>query len=209
MPTWVDKEVFYPYEAEQKLLEKHKFLKSLNYSIDSVLVLFAGRLEGSKDLLLLLEVFQYLNKIMPQTKLIIVGTGSLEDSVLKIIENYKLHKMVHLAGAVNQKTLSNIMRICDVSLLTSAFEGMPRSVLEALACGIPVVTTNAGEVNKIVRKNFSGFVSENRDPEVICDLAIKVLRHQENFKTENCVNSIKDYTAENVLNKIYSDYEKL
>jgi glycosyltransferase involved in cell wall biosynthesis len=117
--------------------------------------------------------------------------------------------MVHLTGAVDQEALSNIMRICDVSLLTSAFEGMPRSVLEALACGLPVATTNVGEVNKIVRNNFSGFVSENRDPEIICDSVIKILRHQENFKTEHCVKSIKDYTAEIVLNKIYSEYEKL
>ena len=209
MPTWVDKEIFYPYSANNKLLKKHKFLNSLNYPADSALFLFAGRLERSKDTILLLKVFKYLNKKIPRSRLIIAGTGSLEDSILKLIEDHELQRMVHLAGAVDHKTLSNIMRICDVFLLTSAFEGMPRSVLEALACGLPVVTTNAGEVNKIVRNNFSGFISENRDPEMISDLAIKILRHRENFKAENCVDSIKDYTAEIIIGKIYSDYQKL
>lgn len=209
MPTWVDKDIFYPYSANHKLLEKHKYLNSLNYPTDSALFLSAGRLERSKDTILLLEVFKYLNKKMPRSRLIIAGTGSLEDSILKLIGDHKLQKMVHLTGALDQKTLSNIMRICDVFLLTSAFEGMPRSVLEALACGLPVVTTNAGEVNKIVRNNFSGFISENRDPKTIGDLAIKILRHRENFKAENCVDSIRDYAAEVIISKIYSDYQKL
>jgi hypothetical protein len=55
MPIWVDKEIFYPFSAKHKLLEKYKLLNSINYSIDSILILFAGRLEKAKDPLLLLK----------------------------------------------------------------------------------------------------------------------------------------------------------
>ncbi len=208
LPAWFDSEVFYP-KGPGSSGKRERFLSSLGYGPDSICILFSGRLEKVKDPFLLLDVFRIIHGRIPRAKLIISGTGSLVKRIRKAAEEYGIMDDIYLAGALNQHGLSGIMRVCDVFLLTSAFEGMPRSVLEALACGIPVVTTDVGEVSKVVRDNFSGFISRSRDPEEICRLVIKIIGDKEGFCAERCLESVKAYRAENILSKVYGDYERL
>ena len=209
LPTWADRSIFYPLDPKHKQRNKNIFLQKKNLGKKEKIILFAGRLEKQKDPLLLMEVFRHLGEKNPGLAFIIVGEGSYRAFMLEKIKNYNLYDSTCLFGAADQKKLSNIMRISDLCLLTSAFEGMPRSVLESLACGIPVVTTNAGEVHKVVRNNYSGFITNERDPEIIGNLVIEVLDKIEYFSPDNCVSSIKDYTADIILKNIYRDYEKL
>jgi len=100
------------------------------------------------------------------------------------------------------------MRISDVFLLTSAFETGPRSVREALGCGLPVVSTDVGEVKRVVRDEFSGLICSKRDANVIGDAVLKILKDNK-CSAENCQLSIQDYTARRVLNKVYNIYYDL
>jgi len=208
-PSWVDIEIFYPIDSNASSNEKKAFLKKLDFPIDSILILFVGRLEKQKDPFLLIDTFKYLNAKMPQTRLLIAGTGSLKNNLLIKIKKNNLQKRVFFHGPVSPKILSNIMKISDILLSTSAFEGMSRSILEALACGIPVVATDVGEADKIIRNSISGFISKDRNPETIGKLIIRVLKQKKNFKVENCVESIKNYTADVILGNFYREYEKL
>jgi glycosyltransferase involved in cell wall biosynthesis len=156
LPTWVDEETFYPYENIEKTNHKRSFVQGKGFSFDDKLVLFVGRLEGQKDPLLLINTFYYINKKDPKTVLLIVGTGALKKKMEDKIQQYGLKDRVCYLGALPQDKVAGLMRISNVFLLTSAFEGMPRSVVEALGCGLPVVTTDVGEVKIVVRRRFLG-----------------------------------------------------
>ena len=123
------------------------------------------------------------------------------------VEEYGLSDRVKFISPLPQLRLAHLMRISHVLLLTSAFEGMPRSVLEALACGLPVVTTDVGEVRRVVRDGVSGLVCHSRDPEVICKAVRKVLGG--GIDRDKCVASIKSYTAKSVLEPVYGFYYQL
>ena len=90
------------------------------------------------------------------------------------LREYVLEEKVIFFSALAQDKVAKIMQISDVFLMTSAFEGMPRSVMESLGCGLPVVTTDVGEVRLTVRDDFSGIVCKQREPEVLAEAVEKV-----------------------------------
>lgn len=208
LPAWVDEETFFPYESEVKANRKAIFSKSKNFPPNAKLILFVGRLEGQKDPLLLMDAFNYINKHAPQTRMLIVGKGLLKRKMQSKVEKYELKEEVLFFGNLSQDKIAEFMRISDVFLLTSAFEGMPRSVLEALACGLPVVSTNVGEVKRAVRDGFSGLICSKRNADTIGNAVLKILKEKK-ISIENCLSSIKDYTANRVLSKVYNAYYDL
>jgi len=88
-------------------------------------------------------------------------------------------------------------------LLTSACEGMPRAVIEALASGVPVVSTNVGEVRRVVKDNYSGMLVSKHEASDIARTVIKVLENKNRFSVSNCLDAIKDYRIGIVVGNIY------
>jgi glycosyltransferase involved in cell wall biosynthesis len=208
LPTWVDEETFSPYNNEVKAGHKSMFLKSKSLQANTKLILFVARLEGQKDPLLLIDTFYYVNKHFPEIILLIVGTGALKGKMEDKIKQYGLKEKICFLSTLSQKKVAELMRISDVFLLTSAFEGMPRSVLEALGCGLPVVSTDVGEVRRVVRNKFSGLICTERKATAIGDAVLKVLNGK-NISVDKCLLSIQDYTAKRVLGMVYSAYYDL
>jgi len=89
------------------------------------------------------------------------------------------------------------------------FEGMPMCVLEALACGLPVVSTDVGEVKRVVKNGYSGEVVEDFSPKSIAQALKKVLENYPNYSKENCINSVSEYTPQKVLAPLYQKIEEL
>lgn len=203
MPTWVDEETFYPYSEELRKRGESEFLLQHGFNKDSQLIIFAGRLEGQKDPLLLIETFRYIHFKRPSTKLLIIGTGALKNKMELRIRKYRLEKDVRFLGIFPQSGVAEIMRISDVFILTSGFEGMPMSVLESLACGLPVVSMDVGEVKRVVINGSSGKIVTRRTAESLGESVLDILANKEEFRSKNCVSCIKNYTAKHVLEEVY------
>ncbi len=208
LPTWVDDAMFYPLAAPEKATAKVAFLQQQGLPGDTKLALFVGRLAGQKDPLLLLDAFCELRKQEPQTHLLIVGQGNLRQEMEERLRRYGMSKHAAFLGPLTQPEVAGLMRICDVFVMTSAFEGMPISVLEALACGLPVVSTDVGEVRRVIRDELSGLVCHDRMPDTIGGNVARVLR-EERFSARNCTASIQEYTAGKVLNRMYAAFISL
>ncbi len=109
-----------------------------------------------------------------------------------------------MLGPVVQAELAKLHQVASVFVLCSAYEGLPLVVLEALACGTPVVTTNCGETPKLLPADC-GVVCQERTPYAIADSVRKVMQHPENYLPASCVRAAQPYIACNVIGEIYSD----
>ena len=116
-------------EITEPLLIDHKTPK----------ILAVGRLTKQKDYPTLLKAFQILRN-KQQATLIILGDGELRDKLDAQVKAMELQNDVHLPGFVSNPY--KWMRNCDVFVLSSLWEGLPTVLVEAMACGIPVVSTN-------------------------------------------------------------------
>jgi glycosyltransferase involved in cell wall biosynthesis len=210
IPTWADRNKFHPSRSKlNKRMELSYLTDKFTISDKDKIILFAGRLEGSKNPLLLVDSFYKLSTIDKNVKLLIIGDGSLRGKVVNRIKEYKLDEKVKLLGIFSQDNLAKLMQISDVLMLTSACEGMPRVVIEALASGLPVVSTNVGEVKRVVKNGYSGFLVLKHNATDIASAVMQVLKNKEKFNPYNCLNSMKDYGADIILNDIYEEHRNL
>ena len=110
-------------------------------------LIFVGRLEKNKGIELLLGVAEILKTQILNSKMVIVGDGSLKKHLKLKIENLKLQNNVLLHGwAKDQREISDLINKSKLLVMTSYNEGGPRVVFEAMACGVPVLATLVGMV---------------------------------------------------------------
>lgn len=198
----VDNEIFYPLTLEKSEEGRRILARRLGLSEHKRFVLFAGRLHPQKDPILLIRSIAALNH--PDVHLIMAGEGELGDEVQAEICRLGLSKQVTMLGSVTQAELAELQRICSVFVLTSAYEGLPLVVLEALACGTPVVTTRCGETPQLLSAD-SGTVCRDRTPVAVADALRSVLLHPDDYPVDACVRTAEPYGARTIVNTIYSD----
>lgn len=202
----VDEEVFYPLDSEvDKQVQSRNLAREMGLVDNTRFLLFAGRLHPQKDPLLLIEAFASLNQ--PDTHLLIAGAGELETEIRLRIADAGLGKKITLLGAVPQAKLASLHRVSSVFVLSSVYEGLPLTVLEALSSGTPVVTTNSGETPNFLTAD-SGIVCDERTPKAIADALRQVLQNPEQYLSAACVRTAKPYSAKTVVGKVYQDMLK-
>lgn len=138
-------------------------------------LLFVGRFAPEKALHVLIKALDKVKQDIPGIKLIMVGDGPEKDSVSKLVMDYDLTDNVLFLGRVSNKNIPLYYNLADVLVLSSIFEGRPKVVQEALACGTPVVSTNLSGVSELVRDDETGFLVEVNDVAGFADAVKKLL----------------------------------
>ena len=117
----------------------YKIITHRDY-VDRNKIISVGRLNEQKNHILTITAFQMITKQYPEAKLFIYGTGEQEKYLKSEISKRKLNNKVFLMGAVENAVLKN----CDAQLfvMASNYEGFPNSLVEAMACHIPVICSN-------------------------------------------------------------------
>jgi glycosyltransferase involved in cell wall biosynthesis len=104
------------------------------------IVLNVGRLSKQKDHLSLIKAFSYVIDKEPSARLVIVGSGNEKDNIMDEINKYDLNDVIRLVGYKSDP--SPFYHYASVFVLSSIFEGFPNVLVEALASGLPVVSTD-------------------------------------------------------------------
>ena len=119
------------------------------------IIIAVGRLTYEKNHEFLLESFRQVNLIIPEANLVILGKGPLKDKILQLCKKLGIEHRVHLLGFV--KNPYKYMKYSNLFVLSSRFEGFGNVIVEALAMGLPVVSTNcAGGPREILANGKFG-----------------------------------------------------
>ena len=207
--TWMDPDLFHPADSRTKNELRRSFNGALDLSSDDEVLMSVGRLDHQKDPMLLLESFALVNRARPATRLIVVGDGVLRSALVDRAQELGLNGRVDFAGMRSPTEVAELLRLADVFLLSSAYEGMPMCVLEALGCGVPVVTTGVGEVARVVRHGINGQVVDEHSPKPFARAVLDLLSSLDACRGEPCTAAVKDYVPQRVLAPVYDNYRVL
>jgi len=136
--------------------------EQLGCDASSQLIVYAGNLLDTKGLGELMQAFLELAAFRPQLRLAIVGQGPYGEALARRVASAGMEGRVILPGRCDATGIARWMRASDVFCLPSYSEGCPNVVVEALACGRPVVSTNVGGIPELV-KETCGLLVPPRD----------------------------------------------
>jgi len=122
-------------------------------------VISLGYLSPEKKLVSFLRIVNCLRKRIPTVKAGIAGKGPEREKLEKTIQELSLETNVELLGYVD--SASDYYNSGKVFVLTSSTEGLPRTVIEAMACGIPCVVSKVGDIEDLVKNGENGFVVDD------------------------------------------------
>ena len=157
-----------------------EFRKELNLENDHLLLGSVGRLSNQKDPITMIEAFGIISKPFPNAHLALVGDGELKGKILEKIDQLKLNDRIHLTG--NKNNPWSVYHSMDLFIMSSIYEGLGRSITEALSCGVPVVCTDVEGVPEIVRDNITGILVPPKDSNKLADGIIRTLNDMETAK---------------------------
>ena len=200
IPVGVDTEMFKPMD-KTALRERYKFNKN------DTIILYVGRFKKEKGLDLLVKAFKKVKNKIPDCRLVLVGDGSEKQNLFKLVNGLKLRD-VQFMNTVEHNEIPRIMNCADVFALCSLYEGMPTVVLEALACGVPVVSTDVGDVHKVVHDNETGYIVRTRTIDAIASKLIEALNYRYRLKG-NCVRMAQDYSWGKIAEQIKEVYNEV
>lgn len=172
-------------------------------------ILLLANLRAQKNHLLLLKIAVIIKTRFPDWTFHLVGkdfADSYSETIKKEIENNDLTETVFIYGS--QEAVSEIIEQCDIGILTSDSEGLPVALLEYGYCGLPVVTTDVGEISSVIKNNSNGFLAPPQDA-VSFSEKLMVLIESEDTRTKFAANLQKtifeNYTQDAVITK-YQNY---
>jgi glycosyltransferase involved in cell wall biosynthesis len=123
------------------------------------IITMVSRLSPPKDFLTLLKACQILRG---QFKMLIVGDGELRGKIERFISENNLQGLIILTG--ERRDIPEILAVSDIFVLSTNWEGLPRSIIEAMLSGIPVVASRVGGVPELVEDGVTGFLVTPKDP---------------------------------------------
>ena len=137
-------------------------------------ILFLARIEKTKGIYEALDTYRILKQAHPIVSLTIAGDGSELISAMQYARAQHFDDVVftgHVEGAAKYE----VFRSADAYLFPSYTEGLPISVLEAMAYGLPVITRSVGSLNDFFQNGAMGFITESRDPQVLAALLNRLI----------------------------------
>lgn len=200
IPNGVDVERFRPLPPDAALRAK------LGLMPQAPVAAIVAALRPEKNHELFLAAAARIRRARPDAQFLIIGDGAERPR----LEN--LRKSLNLAGAVHflgtRSDIPELLSLVDCLMLTSHMEANPVSILEALACGKPVVATKVGSIAESVRDGENGFVVSPGDEEALASRVVKL------FNAPNLIRRFGQSGRETVvkrwsLERMVAGYEEL
>lgn len=179
---------------------KKNYREHLKLTEDEFVIGHIGRFDYPKNHTFLLEIFEKILTIKENSKLILVGSGSLQDKIKKIAINKNLENKVIFLG--NRRDVNKILNSFDVFIFPSLYEGLPLTLVEVQANGIPILVSN--NVSKEIKlTEYIYFLSLEDGALKWAEKAISLNKKRNNNKL---VLEDSKYNIDNVISKLVKIY---
>lgn len=209
IPTWVDVKKFYPSKKSDLVSGRQSIAVSLGLPVEKKWIVTVGRLDKQKDPQLMLDGFKLLLESGRDAVWLVVGDGVLRTSLEQAVHNAGMTGRVFFLGLMPQDEIAALLRVSDVYALSSAYEGMPMALLEAMGSGLPVVSTDVGEVKRVLFDGKNGVLCHTHD---VKDFGLALIRGFDlsvNFDSTKSTSAIQLFTPDTVLGRIFDNYRRL
>jgi len=171
IPNFVDTQLYKPMEAD--------CIKRRLAAEGEKILVHTSNFRPVKRVTDVIKIFDIVQKEIP-SKLLLVGDGPDRSECERLTRQLDLNDKVKFLG--KQEGLVEILSCSDLFLIPSQSESFGLAALEAMACGLPVISSSVGGLPELVKHNESGFIAEIGDVERMAKYAIDLLTNEKKYK---------------------------
>jgi glycosyltransferase involved in cell wall biosynthesis len=139
---------------------------------DDFVVLLVARLDYLKDHATAIRMLARVRERRPDIRLVLVGEGPEQAAIARLVDEHRLAEQVRFLGL--RKDVARLLHATDLFLLTSISEGIPLTVLEAMAARLPVLATRVGGLPEIVEEGRTGRLAASGDDAALADYLVQL-----------------------------------
>lgn len=171
------------------------------YNLHGTVLLSVGRLVPWKGFSGLIEMLSIVKKEIPDAVLLIAGDGPLKDRLTEQVSSLGLGDAVIFLGRLDQYVLFEYIKMADVFLLNTQYEGFSHQILETMSLGTAVITTRVGGNPEIIEHDHTGILVPYNDVISLAEHTVRLIRNP--LLSQNIVRKarerVKDFTDERML----------
>lgn len=172
--------------------------------------IFAGRLELIKNIDRIIRIYSKLpEELRKENHLYIAGFGTQEEALKKLVADMGLTEYVEFLGSVPNKEMPEVDSTKKLLLMASSNEGLPTAIAEALSVGVPVVSTDIGDISLAIKNNVNGFLLplDFKDEEYI-EAMQKILNDYDRFSVAAKESSVV-FQSEKITRQVVVEINKI
>ncbi|MGO4543333.1 glycosyltransferase family 4 protein [Paenibacillus sp. 2TAB23] len=155
-------------------IDKWRLRQELDYRTDDFLMFYAAEFNKNKNHQLLIHAMAAIKEEVPHARLLLAGKGTLLEESKQLAEQLGVGMMVHFLGY--RTDIDRLLPMCDVAVASSLREGLPVNIMEAMACGLPIVaTTNRGH-SELVTEGENGYLVKENQMKVFANKLVELSR---------------------------------
>lgn len=156
---------------------KNEIENKYNAKLKRISILFLARVEIEKGIYEAIETYEIIKKEFPDVLMNIAGDGRELDKCKKYVQEKNIQN-INFIGYVSGKKKTEVLKSAHIYIFLSYTEGMPNSVLEAMAFGLPVVTRNVGGLKDFFQNGKNGFITDSKEPQVFAELIKRLIMNE-------------------------------
>jgi glycosyltransferase involved in cell wall biosynthesis len=173
-------------------------------------IIFVGRLVAEKGVQIFLQAAEKLKAVFPDVQIDLAGEGDSEENLRQMTIELGLANNVNFLGRLDN--VAEALRNADIYIQPSLNEGLPNSLLEAMACGLPVVVTKVGGMPDVVTDGVHGFVVEPDNVTELAEALGNLLRDEplrREMGKEGCARIQREFSLDSIAEKYITNYRKM
>lgn len=185
---------------------KEHFKKAISPNGEKILV-HTSNFRKVKRVEDVIAVFCLVNQRIP-SRLLMIGDGPERSHIEKLSRDMQCHNSITFLG--KQEAVEEILSVCDLFILPSETESFGLAALEAMACEVPVISSNAGGIPEVNVHGVTGYLSNVGDVADMANNAIKMLENEEVLKTfkHNALQRAKEFDLDKIMNDYLEIYRR-
>jgi len=157
-----------------KCADRTKLKKELGFRPNDILIGVVANLRPEKNHKVLISAFSKLSETLIDSHLVLVGLDCMDGEIQLYASSMRAADRIHFLGY--RQDVTGLLNIFDVFCLSSVNEGLPLVLLEAMACGVPVVGSDVMGINEVITDNVNGLLFPNGDETMLVEKIKKLLR---------------------------------
>lgn len=195
---------YFPVPSE----EKESLRQQLGYSQDEKLLIYVAEMNANKNQAMLIRALKNISCERDDVRLIIAGADNFNGEYVRLAKELGIEDKVDFLG--HREDINDLLHISDIAVGSSYREGLPVNVMEALACGLPVVLSDNRGHRVLGANGENGYVVKVNDHDAMAEKITMILNDDNLYDrlSKNAVKLVKPFSKESVLAELTQVYRQ-